>query len=85
MPENKLCEEVKIKVKLENDFEIVGSALVWNSFTFRMEDFCLSVSDGHTYAVACITKDGSERASEYTKSTGTYLIFIAYYNKMTLQ
>lgn len=59
VPENKICDEIEDKIKLD-DFTIdPHSHLIWEDLTVSMDNFCLAVSPikNETYAIVCVVNE----------------------------
>lgn len=58
VPENKICDESEVKIKVDEDFYFENGMLVWDNLKFAKDDFCLAVTpENETYAIACVTNE----------------------------
>lgn len=58
VPENKICTDIQVKIKTDEDIQVVDGVLIWSEIKFSMNDFCLAVtSTNKTYAIACVVND----------------------------
>lgn len=58
VPENKICDDIEEKIRINEDFSIETGLLIWDDLKFSMENFCLANTlNNQTYAVACVTNE----------------------------
>lgn len=76
VPENKICDDVQVKIKINEDFTVVDGVLIWEDLTFSMDNYCLAVTPANkTYAIACVV---NEEAKVYSIITCLGNYFASY-------
>lgn len=61
VPENKICDESEVKIKIDQDFYVENGELVWDTLKFAMDNFCLAITpENETYAIACVTNEEAQ-------------------------
>lgn len=77
VPENKICDDIEYKIKID-DFTIDGnSQLIWEDMTISMDNFCLAVSPttNLTYAIICVVNEEEASITTFIGEFNIYYLF----------
>ncbi|XP_056629654.1 G-protein coupled receptor Mth2-like isoform X3 [Diorhabda sublineata] len=59
VPDNQICDKIKTRVLINDDFRIIDGELIWDDVHFEMDDYCLIKNGDNYIAIACVQNQTS--------------------------